>query len=198
MTERKTTTGTAKKAPSAAKKTTTPRAPRKTQQWIRNLRGTVVHLRLYSQSPKDPYRIELAPRGYQGEITSVPVKLVDDPTLAQAVGVLIEFITETEAKQLQYQAGPVGYLGRGDEVTVVRPEDSTVATAADWDGKGRRPQDTLRDARGREVPVRQVGTGQHFVDVPGSDPAMAAAARAGASAMPDGVDIASRRVVIEQ
>lgn len=194
----------AKKAPAAVSK---PRAPRKGPKTIRNLRGTVVHARLLSQSQKDPFRIALNPRGKQGDTTVIPVVLQEDATYIQGIGVLWEIITETEARQIQY--GPVGYLGRADAPEVIRPEDTTVATADDWDGTGRRiPQDrnVQRKERGSDMPAREFGTGMHTADVPGSDQALhaqlsaaqKAAESMGQEATPDGVDVSSRRVVIER
>lgn len=205
------TAGTRKpRSTTVAKKTTTPRAPRKTAKYIRNLRGVPVHARLYSQNPKDPFRVALEPRGRQGDTTVVPVALIDDSTFLKGVGVLWEVITETEYKQIQY--GPVGYLGRDDAPKVERPEDTTVMTADDWDGKGRRvPEERniqgrviKRTESGRQTVDRlEHGTGMYIVDVPGSDSALAAGAIAaaeqgGSTALPEGVDLQSRRVVIER
>lgn len=182
MPERKTT---AKKAP--AKSTTRTSAPRKTPKNIRNLRGTVVHARLYSQNPKDPFRIALNPRGQSGDATIIPVALQDDPTFLQGVGVLWEIITATEAKSIQY--GQVGYLGRTDAPEVIRPEDTTVTAQPEWDGKGRMPQR-------KEAQVTPIQT--KLADVPGSDTGLHETIRGGADALPEGVDISSRRVAIER
>ena len=199
MAERKTT---AKKAPA---KSTTPRAPRKTAKTIRNLRGTVVHARLFSVSPKDPFRIALNPRGRQGDTTVIPVALQEDPTFLAGVGVLWEVITATEAKQLQDEYAPVGYLGRMDAPQVIRPEDTTVMKAKDWDGTGRRaPEDREieRTSQGKQASEREYGTGLHTTDVPGSDTGLhaqlKAAQEAGEAALPPNVDVSSRRVVIER
>lgn len=191
-------TTTAKKAP--AKASTTPRAPRKTAKTIRNLRGTVVHARLYSVSPKDPYRIALNPRGTVGDTTVVPVALQDDPTFLSGIGVLFEVITATEAKQLQGGYAPVGYLGRTDSPEIVRPEDTTVTSAPDWDGKGRLPQDreVTRTSQGKQASEREFSTGMHTTDVPGSDTGLHAMLKAGQEAIPADVDITSRRVKVER
>lgn len=199
---------TGSKAP-AAKKSSTPRQPRKTAITIRNLRGTVVHLRLRSLSDKDPFRIALTPRGRQGDYTVVPANLTDDPTLVQALGVLVEQITQSEARQLSY--GPVGYLGRSDAPQIIRDEDSTVTSADNWDGTGRRAPDqrnVQHHERGSEMDQsdRANGTGMNVVDVPGSDSGLHAqireAAQAadamGQNATPEGVDVTSRRVVVER
>ncbi len=193
---------TAKKA--APAKTTTARkaAPRKAAKTIRNLHGTVVHARFYSVSPKDPYRLALNPRGQQGDTSIIPVNLQDDPTFLSGVGVLWEVITNTEAAQLREGYAPVGYLGRSDAPQIIRVEDTTVTSAPDWDGKGRLPQDReiTRTERGSDQRQsdREFGTGVHTIDVPGSDAALHAGLKAGNEALPDGVDIASRRVVIER
>lgn len=201
MAPRKTST-TAKKAPAAAKK---PSPPRKGPKTIRNLRGTVVHARLYSQNQKDPFRIALNPRGQQGDTAVIPVALQDDGTYLQGVDVLWEVITQTEAKAIQY--APVGYLGREDAPQVIRPEDSTVATADDWDGTGRRiPQERNLQHKERGSEQTHGSTGMNLADLPGADHALHATLREGqkaAEAMgqeatPEGVDVTSRRVVVER
>lgn len=196
MAPRKKTTA-AKKAPAQAK----PRqsAPRKTAKTIRNLRGTVVHARLYSLDAEKPFRIALNPRGQNGDTTIIPVALQDDGTFVAGVNVLWEVLTATEAKELVY--GPVGYLGRTDAPQIIRQEDNTLTTAKDWDGTGRRaPQDReiVTKERGTDAPDREFGTGMHTADVPGSDSALHAQLKAGATALPEGVDISSRRVAVER
>lgn len=193
--KKKTTT---RKAPVKAK-TSTPRAPRRTAKAIRNLRGTVVHARLYSKNPKDPFRIALNPRGQHGDATVVPVELIDDPTFLAGIDVLFEVIPQTEFKNLRYSQ-PVGYQQRTDAPRVERPQDTTVTSAPDWDGKGRLPQDreVTRVERGSDAPVREFGTGMHTTDVPGSDHALHAQLKAGAEALPADVDLSSRRVVVER
>jgi hypothetical protein len=194
----------AKKKPAAKKATTTakPRvtAARKTAKTIRNLRGTVVHARFYSVSPKDPYRLALNPRGQNGDTSVVPVALQDDPTFLAGVDVLWEVITATEAKALQGGYAPVGYLGRTDAPQIIRNEDTTITSAPDWDGKGRLPVDreVKRTSQGKQMSEREFGTGMHTADVPGSDAALHAGLKAGQEALPDGVDISSRRVVVER
>lgn len=183
------------KAPARKPRASTPRPTAKT---IRNLRGTVVHARLLSQDPEKPFRIALQPRGLQGDTTTVPATLISDHTFVSGVDVLWEIITTTEARQVEYQ--PVGYLGRTDAPQVIRPEDTTIASVEDWDGKGRVPQQ--RTPTGRQASEREFGTGLHTTDVPGADAALhqqlRQAQKAGETAMPDGVDIASRQVVIER
>ena len=189
---------TAKKAP--AKSTTRTSAPRKTAKTIRNLRGTQVHARLRSKNPKDPFRIELQPRGQAGDTTVVPVELQSDPTFLDGIDVLWEVITASEAKELAAGYAPTGYLGRNDAPVIIRPEDTTITTAQDWDGKGLAPVE--RTVQGRQASQREFGTGMHTADVPGSDTGLhaqlKAAAEEGNNALPDGVDIASRRVSIER
>lgn len=196
------------KKPAAVKKVTAPKkaaAPRRTAKTIRNLRGTVVHARLLSVTPKDPFRIALNPRGASGDTTTIPVALIDDNTFLAGIGVLWEVITATEARELSYR--PVGYLGRTDSPVIIRPEDNTLLTADDWDGKGRRtPEErgkVVRE-RGRDLTAadREFGTGMHTTDVPGSDTGLhaqlKAAQEAGVEAIPPGVDVSSRRVVVER
>jgi len=185
---------------------TTPKRPRKTQVTIRNLRGTVVHMRLLSQNPKDPYRIELKPRYTPGDWTTVPAKLSDDPTLVQGIDVLVEVIPLSEARALQDSYGPVGYLGRTDAPVVITDADNTVSTADNWDGTGRRiptERNFKMHERGSEMNQtdREFGTGMHTQDVPGSDAGLhaglKAAQAAGKEALPPGADVSSRQVIIE-
>lgn len=189
------------KSASTAKKAA-PRPARPKAATIRNLRGTVVHARLYSKDPEKPFRIALSPRGQQGDTTTVPADLVSDYTFTQGVGVLWEIITAAEAREAEY--APVGYLGREDAPQIIRPEDTTVASAPDWDGKGRLPQDreVKRTSTGRQASEREAGTGMNLADFPGSDSGLhsqlRAAQKAGESAMPPGVDVATRRVAVER
>lgn len=197
---------TAAKKPTAKKgKTATakPRAPRKTAATIRNLRGTTVHARLFKLDHEKPFRIALNPRGQNGDTTTVPATLLDDATFLQGTGVLWEVITATEAKDLASSYPGVGYTERTDAPIVIRPEDTTVMSAEDWDGKGRVPQQRqVKRIQGQEASNREYGTGMHTIDVPGSDQGLhaqlQAAQKAGESAMPENADLASRRVVVER
>ena len=195
-------TTAAKKAP--AKSTTRTRAPRKAAKIIRNLRGTVVHARLRSVSPKDPFGIELKPRGTQGDTTVIPVALQDDPTFLQGLGVLFEEITQTEFKAIQQTYGPVGYLGRTDAPKIERPADTTIMTADDWDGKGKRVPNE-RNIQRKGEPPRTDGTGMNLTDFAGSDTGLHEMLREaqkqadqGSTALPEGVDLQSRRVQVER
>lgn len=180
-------------------------APRKTAKIIRNLRGTVVNARLYSVTPKDPFRITLNPRGKQGDTATIPVGLIDDFTFTSGIGVLWEVITKAEANEVAYQS--VGYLGRTDAPQIIRPEDNTVLTAKDWDGTGRRaPEDRekvetdRRDSRGHQVSERgeDVGTGMHTIDVPGSDTGLHALLAQGNKSLPPEADFSRTNVRIER
>lgn len=200
-TPKKTATTTKPKSASTAKKTTPRRTTPKPQAaTIRNLRGLTVHARLYSQDPEKPFRIALSPRGQQGDTTTVPANLTSDYTFVDGVGKLWEIITAQEAREAEY--APVGYLGREDAPQIIRPEDTTVMTAEDWDGKGRVPQQRERTSTGRQASEREAGTGMHLADIPGSDSGLhaqlRAAQKAGESALPPGVDLQSRRVVTER
>lgn len=194
-----------------AKKTTTPRSaaakpaetaskpkraatPRKSAKTIRNLRGCVVHLRLGSQ--KDPYRVELLPRGHNGDVQTVPASLTDDGTFVAGVDVLFEIITPAEAQALAQGYGPIGYLGRTDAPTIIHPDDATVMEAPDWDGKGRLPQD--RQVKNNQATVTRANP--TLADLPGSDTALHESLRreqrAGQSAMPPEAQF-DRRVTVE-
>jgi hypothetical protein len=180
---------TPRKTTTAAKAPAKPRAPKAGPKIIRNITGLPVHFRLGNQ--KDPYRVQLAPRGQQGDTESIPVALQQDYSFIQGVGKLFEIITETEMRALQY--GQVGYLARDDAATIYREADTTIQTADNWDGKGRRaPED--RNVR---------TTGQQFADVPGADVALHDTIRGGQvavdanPAMPDGV-VFDRSVKVER
>jgi hypothetical protein len=166
-----------------------PRAPKAGPKIIRNITGVPVHFRLGNQ--KDPFRVQLAPRGQQGDTEAIPVALQQDYSFIKGNGQLFEIITETEARSLEYS--PVGYLGRVDAPKVYRQEDTTIQTADNWDGQGRRaPED--RNIR---------TTGQKLSDVPGSDVALHDTIRGGQAdvesnpAMPDGV-VFDRNVTVER
>jgi hypothetical protein len=148
----------------------TERSHRKTAKTIRNLRGTLVHMRLHSEDSEKPYRIELQPRGAPGDVATVPAKLTDDGTFIQGVDVLFEIIPLSEAKKLQYTQP---YREERLPVEVIRPDQNIVSREAAWDGTGR-------------TPARAPGAGPAVADVPGSDPELSAAVRAGTSALPDG------------
>lgn len=193
---------TATKAP-AKTATAKPRAPRKTAATIRNLRGTTVHARLYKLDPEKPFRIALNPRGQHGDTKQVPANLLDDDTFVKGVDVLWEIITAAEAKAVAASAPQVGYIQREDAPTIVRPQDTTITSAENWDGTGRLPQQReIKRIQGQEASEREFGTGMHTADVPGSDQGLhaqlRAAQKAGETAMPDGVDVQSRRVAIER
>ena len=182
-TPRKTST-TAAKAPAK------PRAPKAGPKIIRNLRNMPVHLRMGNK--KDPFRVQLAPRGLQGDTESIPVEVQQDYGFISGVGRLFEIITATEARDLQYQS--VGYLERTDTAKIYREEDTTIMTADDWDGKGTRtPQERNKRTQG-----------QVLTDVPGSDAALHQAIRTGQAAvdgdnpaMPEGVAF-DRKVTVER
>lgn len=178
----------APKATPAAKPAAKPRAPKAGPKIIRNLRNMPVHLRLGSDPP---YRIQLQPRGRQGDTASVPVALQEEYAFLRGVGTLFEVITQTEARKVEY--GPVGYVGRPDSATIYREEDTTIQTADNWDGKGRRAPEDRNIHR----------TGQNLADVPGSDEGLHATIRAGQAevesnaALPEGVRF-DRQVTVER
>lgn len=180
---------TPSKTTTAAKAPAKPRAPKAGPKIIRNITGVPVHFRLGSQ--KDPFRVQLAPRGQQGDTEAIPVALQQDYSFIQGRDRLFEIITETEARNLQY--AQVGYLARDDAAQIYRQEDTTIQTADNWDGKGRRaPED--RNVR---------TTGQKLADLPGSDVALHDTIRGGQAqtdanpAMPEGV-VFDRSVKVER
>lgn len=174
-----------KKSPTKKKRTSAPRAPRKTAKVIRNLRGTPVNMRL--GNPKDPFRIKLARRGLRGDTAVVPANLQDDLTFTEGDGLLFEVLTTAEAKALEY--APVGYKPPVDTtLTILRDVDQNVHTAPDWDGE-----------RGTRPPhLREPGV--DYVNVPGSDEALHeklnAQKREGAT--PENADFSRRNVTIQR
>lgn len=126
---------------------------RKTAKTIRNLRGTLVHLRLFNDQNDKPYRIELKPRGRYGDVHTVPASLIDSNTFVQGVDVLFEIITKTEASKIQYDKG--GYQGI-EPARVYREAETVIKTVPDMDSSGK-------------LPPRQLGP--TYVDALGSDTA---------------------------
>ncbi len=139
------------------KKTAT-KSTRKTAKWIRNLRGTPVHLRLYGEGRDKPYRIELNRRGLSGDMHQVPASLTDDGTFASGIGVLFEIITTAEANRIRdsYE-GSGGYQGI-EPAQLVREQDTVIATGPAYDGKGLAPREG----------VQQRPLGPTVVQTPGS------------------------------
>jgi len=173
--------------------------PKVTGATIRNLRGAVVHLRLFSNNPEKPYRIALEPRGTNGDTWTIPHDLTDDPTFLKAIDVLVEVITPAEERALKLDYTPGGYQGRTDAPRVERPEDTTIMVADNYDGKARQvPTDRgiARKQNLRNDPNENVG--QQFADLPGTDQALHAALRAGQSALPPEATFDRGRVQIER
>lgn len=180
MTElKKVPAGKTAKTTAKAKAPATPKVS-KTPKIIRNLRNMPVHLRFFTEAKTDPFRIELQPRGLRGDSERVPAALTETQAFQEGYGVLFEIITSTEQKKIPY--GRVGYTGEA-AVEIIRDEDINRLVAPDWDGKGRPPH--LLQAQGRIGEI----AGPVIADLPGS---------AGGSALPDGVDLTSRRIKIER
>ena len=139
----------AKKAPARA----STRKP--TSKWIRNLHNCVVHVRVGKH--KDPEHLNLEPRGTSGDTLAVDAQFTNDGSFVAGIGTLFEVITETEARDLQASYPSRGYRPHG-EVQMVRPEDTEIMIAPDWDGEGRRPD-----------LVQKHPTGMITTDVPGAD-----------------------------
>lgn len=145
----------------AAKPTTAKRTSAKTAKTIRNLRGTPVHIRLGNQ--KDPYRIELAPRGTKGDVSTVPVNLQQDHAYVAGIDVLFEIITQTEARNIEY--GPVGYRP-SEVVRVDRPEDTVVRTEVDLGPDGKMPRPMGPTYVGEGYPGSDVALAEGLTDNP--------------------------------
>ncbi len=115
---------------------------------IRNLRGTPVHVRL-GNLQKDPYRIELAPRGLRGDVSVVPAKFRSDTAFARGAGVLFEIVTKTEANEIQYSTLP--YDLQRPTATLYREEDTVIVTEDDFHSEGRHDRQPQRRAPGQNI-----------------------------------------------
>lgn len=127
----------ASKTPASQKKTATPRKrTTKTAKWVRNTRNCPVHLRLRDTNDQR-YFVELQPRGLYGDVHRVPAALTDDHSLVIAINQgIVEIVTQAEVNKIDY--GIIGYQG-SNGVEITRPDDRTVTTGGDWDGKGKAP-----------------------------------------------------------
>lgn len=137
-------------------------APRKTAKTIRNLRGTLVHLRLFGEGGDKPYRIELKPRGMYGDVHTVPANLIDNDTFVAGVDVLFEIITKTEANKIEY--APQGYQGI-EAAKIVRDSETVISRTPDVDTSPR-------------------GMGPTYLNTPGSDADLHAKLAEGNAALP--------------
>lgn len=181
---------TVRRTPATKKATTTPRKrATKSALYIRNTRNCPVHLRLRDTNDQR-YFIELTPRGEYGDVHRVPPNLTEDHSLLVSINQgILEVITQTEANNIEY--GPQGYAGENG-VEITRPDDATMITRQDWDGKGRAPART--PVQPQQAPSMQA--------VAGADAKMKIVAeerRATAEDMiPGNVDVQSRRVRVER
>jgi len=145
---------TQKKA--AATKTATPRKrTTRTAKWVRNTRNCPVHLRLRDTNDQR-YFVELQPRGIYGDVHRVPAALTDDHSLVTAINQgIVEIVTQAEVNKIDY--GIIGYQGQNG-VEITRPDDRTVITRDDWDGKGKSPQRAIltQDSVNRPIQARPV------------------------------------------
>jgi len=96
----------------------------------------------------------LQPRGYPGDVHTVPANLVNTDTFLAGVDVLFEVITKAEADKIQY--GPTGFQP-GPEAKLIRPEDTTILTTPDLgsDGKPRNLGPTYTDVQGSDVDLHR-------------------------------------------
>lgn len=152
-----------------------------------------VHLRL-NDSSGSRYFIELQPRGTMGDVHRVPAALIDDHTFVSSVNQrIVEILTQTEVQKIDY--GQVGYRSP-QAVKTTRPEDTTLVTKPDWDGRSTRaPQRSIVTAdqvtRSVEAPS--------FEQFPAELKRVTEDRRATSEDMiPDGVDIESRKVTVER
>jgi hypothetical protein len=143
---------------------------------IRNLRGVPVHMRLTGTGDK-PYRIELQPRGMNGDTKEVPAACTQDHAFIRSYDRgLFEIITKTEAGDIDY---PVrGFQSR--PLNIITSEQSTVAHQSfETNSKGQvTNQKNLMPAAVQQNPSQGANVyesvGPRVVPMPGSDPQLTA------------------------
>lgn len=149
------------------------KSKRRTAKTIRNLTNKLVHLRLTTvDSGKDPYRVELKPRGRFGDWATIPAALTESGTFLQGADQIFEIIPLSEARKIDYASTP-GYQPH-QAAEVVRPDQNTIASMAN-------PDAAIQASPRSGVPI-----GPRTVNVPGSDAELNAAYQAGTDAMPEG------------
>lgn len=69
---------------------------------VRNLTRVTVRLRFGSK--KEPYHVELQPRGRRGDVQAIPADLTDHPAFLNSQGLTFEVINKTQANAIDYGA----------------------------------------------------------------------------------------------
>lgn len=116
----------------------------KAKKIIRNLHPMPLNLRFGSK--KDPYYLQLARRGQNGDFVEVPGDIADHISFNQNVGKSFEIISAAEAKKITYDSpvtqtlldggefvGPTGEILTAGKV--VNPEDNS-SPVGGFDEKG--------------------------------------------------------------
>ena len=136
---------------------------------IRNLHPKQARARI--GNPRDPYRINLEPRGNPGDTDQIPASLVNDIGYKRNLGKLWEEISQDEFEALtdQYAGYGGGFQGGYQDVEMSYDEDRTIYDSRDDQYDVRRPQ-TWPGYRGG-------GVGPRISQAVGSDPQLTAAAQ---------------------
>lgn len=85
----------------------------KAKKIIRNLHSVPLNLRFGSK--KDPYYLQLARRGQNGDVIEVPGEIADHISFSQNVGKSFEIISAAEAKKIEYDTPVTQTLMNGGE-----------------------------------------------------------------------------------
>jgi hypothetical protein len=138
---------------------------------IRNLMWIPQNLR-FGETKKDA--VELARRGQRGDVAAISVDQKDSTAFKMGLGRFFEEITQAEADKIVYQdgqyTGPAMVDANGNPVVVggVYTQDDVTVGA----------QNIYTDPRTGKIYHRVGPVGPRVANLPGTDPAMAAAAQA--------------------
>lgn len=101
----------------------------KAAKWIRNLQPVRVVVRLNSRN--DPFNFTLEPRGFRGDVISIPPTLNEHPSHVRNLQMKVyEQITKAEADAIEYEVYEIPEAERTGPVFtgLVRPKDVNVST----------------------------------------------------------------------
>ena len=148
-------------------------ATKKKSEFVRNLRGTPVHIRCNTLGHDKPFRIELKPRGEQGDVKEIPISVVNESIeFSGSLGVLFEVIPRAEALELQQTYPAVGYQGGVPRSGVHLVGGELVDMPLKVEVSRESERDVARFVETDRGLRRSVGP--NIVDMPGSDPALTA------------------------
>lgn len=119
---------------------------------IRNLAHVNVRIRLGSK--RDPYHIDLQPRGRRGDVQYIPVDLMDHPAFLSNKGRIFEVITKLQADKIEYEDFQgERYLPEGmlPGVQVTRQKDAEVVVSTYTEDEKGKLRETSRGRHGVEV-----------------------------------------------